>query len=115
MELILQQGLPHQQEAVDRLNQVFEGVGIFRTRNYFENHTIDLQDVRLRQNITAIQSNLPPDYRSFEAPECCLNLDIKKETGTGKTYVNTKTMFELHKNYGINKFNIAVPSIYIKK
>ena len=28
MELILQQGLPHQQEAVDRLNQVFEGVGI---------------------------------------------------------------------------------------
>ncbi len=46
MELILQQGLPHQQEAVDRLNQVFEGAGIFRPRNYFENPTIDLRDNR---------------------------------------------------------------------
>ncbi len=114
MELILQQGLPHQQEAVDRLNQVFEGVGHFRPGNYFENPTINLQDNRLRQNITAIQGNLPPDYRSFEAPDCCLNLDIKMETGTGKTYVYTKTMFELHKNYGINKFIIAVPSLAIK-
>ncbi len=114
MELILQQGLPHQQEAVDRLNQVFEGAGIFRPRNYFENPTIDLRDNRLRQNITAIQSNLPPDYRGFAVPDCCLNLDIKMETGTGKTYVYTKTMFELHKNYGINKFIIAVPSLAIK-
>ena len=36
------------------------------------------------------------------------------ETGTGKTYVYTKTIFELHKNYGINKFIIAVPSLAIK-
>lgn len=114
MELILQQGLPHQQEAVDRLNQVFEGVGVYRPRNYFENPAIDLRDVRLRQNITAIQSNLPSDYRSFELPDRCLNLDIKMETGTGKTYVYTKTMFELHKNYGINKFIIAAPSLAIK-
>jgi len=114
MELILQQGLPHQQEAVDRLNQVFEGVSIFNSRNYFENPTINLKDKRLKQNITVIQSNLPPYYRNFSVPECCLNLDIKMETGTGKTYVYTKTMFELHKNYGINKFIIAVPSLAIK-
>ena len=43
-----------------------------------------------------------------------LNLDIKMETGTGKTYVYTKTMFELHKKYGFNKFIIAVPSLAIK-
>lgn len=32
-------------------------------------------------------------------------LDIKMETGTGKTYVYTRTIFELHKRCGINKFH----------
>lgn len=36
------------------------------------------------------------------------------ETGTGKTYVYTKAMFELHKQYGLNKFVIVVPSLAIK-
>jgi len=34
----------------------------------------------------------------------CLNIDIKMETGTGKTYVYTHTIYELHKRYGLNKF-----------
>lgn len=41
-------------------------------------------------------------------------LDIKMETGTGKTYVYTRTIFELHKRCGINKFIIAVPTLAIK-
>lgn len=41
-------------------------------------------------------------------------LDIKMETGTGKTYVYTRTMFELHKRCGFNKFIIAVPTLAIK-
>lgn len=41
-------------------------------------------------------------------------LDIKMETGTGKTYVYVRTMFELHKRCGINKFIIAVPTLPIK-
>ena len=45
MELILQKGLSHQQEAVDRINQVFKGVGIFESRNFYENPTIDLRAV----------------------------------------------------------------------
>lgn len=36
------------------------------------------------------------------------------ETGTGKTYVYTRTMYELHKRYGINKFIVAVPTLPIK-
>ena len=114
MELILQQGLPHQQEAVDRINQVFEGVSIFDPRNFYENPAIDLEDFRLKQNIETIQESAPRQYRSHEAIADCLNLDIKMETGTGKTYVYTKVIFELHKNYGFNKFIIAVPSLAIK-
>lgn len=114
MELILQQGLPHQEEAIERINKVFEGVSIFGAPNFYENPMIDLRSFHLKQNIEAIQSSLPADYRCQNLPGDCLNLDIKMETGTGKTYVYTKTMFELHKNYGINKFIIAVPSLAIK-
>ncbi len=41
----------------------------------------------------------------------CLEL----ETGTGKTYVYTKTIFELHKQYGFSKFIIVVPSVAIRE
>lgn len=39
-------------------------------------------------------------------------LDIEMETGTGKTYVYIKTMFEMNKLYGWTKFIVVVPSIY---
>lgn len=43
------------------------------------------------------------------------SLDIEMETGTGKTYVYIKTMFELNKRYGWNKFIVVVPSIAIRE
>jgi type III restriction enzyme len=43
------------------------------------------------------------------------SLDIEMETGTGKTYVYIKTMFELHKRYGWSKFIVVVPSIAIRE
>jgi len=44
-----------------------------------------------------------------------LNFTVEMETGTGKTYVYTKTMYELNKHYGWNKFIIVVPSIAIRE
>lgn len=41
-------------------------------------------------------------------------IDIMMETGTGKTYTYTKTIFELNKNYGIFKFIVVVPTLSIK-
>ena len=41
-------------------------------------------------------------------------LDVKMETGTGKTYVYARTMFEMHKRSGFNKFIVAVPTLPIK-
>ena len=40
---------------------------------------------------------------------------IEMETGTGKTYVYTKTIFELHKRYHFSKFIIVVPSVAIRE
>lgn len=40
---------------------------------------------------------------------------VEMETGTGKTYVYLRTVYELHKRYGFSKFIIVVPSIAIKE
>lgn len=116
MELILQQQLPHQQKAIDAVVDVFKGAYISTPTQFYENPTFSLNDTHIANNIKYLQSSIPAEYRSsipvYESEY--LNLDIKMETGTGKTYVYTKTIFELHKKYGFNKFIIAVPSLAIK-
>ncbi len=116
MELILQQELPHQQRAIDAIVDVFKGAYIAPPTQFYENPTFSLKDEHIANNIKALQTDLPVEYRSSRpiAEDDYLNLDIKMETGTGKTYVYTKTIYELHKNYGFNKFIIAVPSLAIK-
>ena len=42
-------------------------------------------------------------------------LDVEMETGTGKTYVYTETIFELNRRYGWSKFIIMVPSVAIRE
>lgn len=114
MELILQQGLPHQQKAIDAVCGALDGVTITPPVQFYENPQIDLADSKLYANLRALQNTVPAEYRTSAPVGSCLNLDIKMETGTGKTYVYTKTIYELHKRYGINKFIIAVPSLAVK-
>ena len=114
MDLILQQGLPHQQKAINAVCDSLEGVTLTSPVQFYENPQINLADERLLANLRTLQASVPAEYRSTATVGSCLNLDIKMETGTGKTYVYTKTIYELHKRYGINKFIIAVPSLAIK-
>ena len=114
MELILQKELPHQQKAVDAVCAVFNGVSIVAPLQLYANPIIGIQDERLYQNICKVQQNLNPQNRTIVKSGEYLNLDIKMETGTGKTYVYAETVFELHRQYGLNKFIIAVPSLAIK-
>ena len=44
-----------------------------------------------------------------------LDFDIEMETGTGKTYVYLRTIFELARSYSFTKFIILVPSVAIKE
>ncbi|MGV0167505.1 type III restriction-modification system endonuclease [Furfurilactobacillus sp. WILCCON 0119] len=48
------------------------------------------------------------------AGEDVANIDVKMETGTGKTYVGVRTMYELHRRFGLFKFVVVVPSPAIK-
>lgn len=116
MELILERGLEHQQKAVDAISAVFEGATIASPTLAYQNPTLSYNDARISSNIRELQKNVREDYRHNANPDTgnYLNIDIKMETGTGKTYVYTQTIYELHKRYGFNKFIIAVPSLPIK-
>ena len=74
-------------------------------------------DVDVLANIKAVQQRqyLPLSDKLVASPACSLNLDVEMETGTGKTYVYTKTILELNKRYGWSKFIIMVPSIAIRE
>ena len=118
MELKLESGLDHQMLAVNAISEVFKMVEINQEVANTSNPIVNLGSRQLGTNIRAIQQkerqNVALKFRTDQPVGNTLCLDIKMETGTGKTYVYTHTIFELHKLYGINKFIIAVPSIPIK-
>lgn len=58
---------------------------------------------------------VPATYKRDALAASRIHLDIEMETGTGKTYCYIKTIFELNKRYGWNKFIIMVPSIAIRE
>lgn len=82
----------------------------------FKNEELYLSDTQLLQNIHQLQTEnnikLSPELVK-DLGRC--SLDIEMETGTGKTYVYIKTMFELNKVYGWSKFIVVVPSIAIRE
>lgn len=82
----------------------------------YKNHTIRLIGDELPANICAVQgeNNLHLSDR-LDMTMGCPSLDVERETGTGKTYVYIKTMFELNKRYGFSKFIVVVPSIAIRE
>ena len=82
----------------------------------YANAPIKLTDASLFGNILKVQdSNNINHSDNLVKDQGRCNLDIEMETGTGKTYVYIKTMFELNKHYGWNKFIVVVPSIAIRE
>lgn len=83
----------------------------------FKNADLMLTDAQLLTNMHAVQrrQNLPMSEKLVSSTGSKINLDIEMETGTGKTYCYIKSIFELNKRYGWNKFIIMVPSIAIRE
>ena len=82
----------------------------------FKNENVQLSDEQLLANIHKQQNanNIMLSPAIVKGMGRC-SLDIEMETGTGKTYVYIKTMFELNKQYGWSKFIVVVPSIAIRE
>lgn len=82
----------------------------------FRNQEIVLNNQQLLINIRDMQShNNIKQSESLVSDLGKCSLDVEMETGTGKTYVYIKTMFELNKKYGWSKFIVVVPSIAIRE
>jgi type III restriction enzyme len=82
----------------------------------YKNELVELSDEQLLKNIQTLQSqnNIKLSPSLVKNLGRC-SLDIEMETGTGKTYVYIKTMFELNRKYGWSKFIVVVPSIAIRE
>lgn len=82
----------------------------------FANAPVALNQSQILHNIQGIQAenNIRQSEHLAKHMGCC-SLDVEMETGTGKTYVYIKTMFELNKLYGWSKFIVVVPSIAVRE
>jgi type III restriction enzyme len=129
MKLKFDKNLEYQQQAIASVVDLFRGqtpmqtnftvspyngqIGLFGTENGIGNR-LELDEEEILKNLQEIQlRNGLPQTKFLKAGE--YDFDIEMETGTGKTYVYLRTIFELHKNYGFSKFIIVVPSIAIKE
>lgn len=118
---------PFQTDAVNAVADMFLGqeknqntfsierddsqLALFQNEYGFGNKLL-IGDEALLANMNAVQKrNNLPVTGDLEARRFC----IEMETGTGKTYVYTKTIFELHRRYGFTKFIIVVPSVAIRE
>lgn len=110
-----EKNLPHQEQAVKSTVAVFDGIEIIKPegiKNEFSNpYFVKDANFRYSQNIGSIQEQ--NSIQRFVKGKSNI-IDIMMETGTGKTYTYTKTIFELNKLYGIFKFVIVVPTLPIK-
>lgn len=93
-----------------------KGMGFNEFDTGYKNGDIVLSEGELLKNIHQIQTqnNIHLSSEVIKRLGAC-QLDIEMETGTGKTYVYIKTMFELNKRYGWTKFIVVVPSIAIRE
>ena len=128
MKIKFSDSLEYQKEAIDSIVNVFEGQSIAKSNftvsvqeqniGFFENelgigNRLDITQDEIEENINIIQMENSLPRTNFR--DKALNLSVEMETGTGKTYVYLRTIFELNKKYGFTKFIIVVPSLAIKE
>lgn len=110
--------LKYQEKAIQSVVDVFNG----QERNTFDNachygvrsNIGTLSQDELQENIKEViaRNGIPEEMGHLSTDN---DLCIEMETGTGKTLVYLKTIFELYQEYGFTKFIILVPSVPIRE
>ena len=112
-----------QREAINSVVGIFEGQPL--NRGDFDvlfgdalfqeagiGNRLVLDDDQILENVNVVQkANGLTLSNSLDG----MNFSVEMETGTGKTYVYLRTIYELNKKYGFKKFVIVVPSIAIRE
>lgn len=131
MKLHFEPNLDYQHAAIEAACDIFRGQEVCRTeftvtRNPSAaqatmafaqsdlgiGNRLELLDDEILSNLKAVQlrNGLRPDMTMRSG-----DFTIEMETGTGKTYVYLRTIFEMNRRYGFTKFVIVVPSVAIKE
>ena len=127
MKLRFEPDLDFQLQAVEAVCDLFRGQEVCRTEFTVTRDAGDLAfqetglgignrltllDDQVFENLKSVQlRNGVPPSGNLESGD----FTVEMETGTGKTYVYLRTIFELNKRYGFTKFVIVVPSVAIKE
>jgi len=134
MKLKFDSNLDFQIDAINAVVDLFEGLppkqGEFEvsTGNQFSlkgfnelglGNEVELAPDLLLKNLHKVQerNNVPKSRLLLESDDTYRfpNFSIEMETGTGKTYVYLRSIFELNRKYGFKKFIIVVPSVAIRE
>lgn len=124
MKLTFEPNLSYQQEAIKAVVNLFDGqtqeesVGLYGLGEQ-QTYLIDgignklvLSEEQMLANVLKVQErNDIPVSEILDG----MNFSVEMETGTGKTYVYLRTIYELNKKYGFKKFVIVVPSVPIRE
>src|SRR6266850_2047375 len=131
MKFHFEPNLDYQQTAIESVCDLFRGQEICRTE-----FTVTRDAFTSQQNLAYAQSDLGIGNRLQLLDDELLNnlgdiqirnglrpsaslasgdFTVEMETGTGKTYVYLRTIFELNRRYGFTKFVVVVPSVAIKE
>ena len=120
MKFHFEPNLSHQREAVAAVagvSGVLQGAPYVRPEDRIwqgdvSGNVLSLPEAVWQENARRIAAeNDIADPASTDSPD----FTIEMETGTGKTYVYLRTIFELNKRYGLHKFIIVVPSVAIRE
>jgi len=86
--------------------------GVLFSENGFGNN-LTLSVEQILENVKSIQQR--NEIKNTVEELQGMNFSVEMETGTGKTYVYLRTVYELNKLYGFKKFVIVVPSVAIRE
>lgn len=123
MKLEFESNLEYQKTAISAVIELFKGQSKHTAWfNLYSNgnndpitpvkNNLDIGQTQIFQNLQEIQEkNGVAKSRSLDS----MDFSVEMETGTGKTYVYLRTIYELNAHYGFSKFIIVVPSIAIRE
>lgn len=133
MKLRFDANLEYQQEAVQSVTDLFEGLpqaqnglninlgksngSLFNELGIGNDLILPVEQMLANLHKIQIRNNVPKSRALIEDESLYKfpNFSVEMETGTGKTYVYLRTIFELNKLYGFKKFIIVVPSVAIRE
>jgi type III restriction enzyme len=125
LKLLFDPNQQFQHDAINSIIGIFEGqslnqgdfsFSISSKKELFQEggvgNRLEIDEEQVLKNVQEIQKK---NEISIENKLDGMNFSIEMETGTGKTYVYLRTIYELNKKYGFKKFVIVVPSIAIRE